>query len=422
MAVQTYAEPAPARVLLDAAREAAATLGPATDLPAPWGLPDAELEELLALAGSIRSAVERVEVSAVREGVRRGLHRGQGFGVVDWVRLVQSRAGLAPDPSHAARLNRVAALPDQAAGQPVWEAFCAATVGLGKADQLARFVADTAPVAEPSDLHDTVTVLTEAASDSSGESGLTPGELHAAVRRAGLLLKPERDLAREQDAARRGRALHRAAGPAGLTAYHLLLDPDASAVIDAAVAGLSEPVTGLDGEPDPRTAATRRADALVEVVRRGAGNPEGMPQTPKAQVVVTISYDQLEKGITGAGVTATDQVLSAADVRRLACDAGIIPMVLGSRGEVLDVGREQRLFSTAQRRALRQRDRGCTYPGCTIPAPWCDAHHVLWWSRGGTSSLDNAALLCGRHHTLVHQRDLTATVTDTGVTWHRGDP
>ncbi|MGB3762978.1 MAG: HNH endonuclease signature motif containing protein, partial [Ornithinimicrobium sp.] len=84
----------------------------------------------------------------------------------------------------------------------------------------------------------------------------------------------------------------------------------------------------------------------------------------------------------------------------------------------LDQGRTHRLVTPGQRRALHHRDHGCTFPGCTTPAPWCDAHHVTHWSRGGPSDLSNYALLCGRHHTLVHERDLTATVHPTGVTWH----
>lgn len=58
------------------------------------------------------------------------------------------------------------------------------------------------------------------------------------------------------------------------------------------------------------------------------------------------------------------------------------------------------------------------YPGCTIPAASCDIHHVIHWSKGGPTDLANAALLCGRHHTLVHQRQITATVDPSGVTWH----
>src|SRR5699024_824611 len=71
-----------------------------------------------------------------------------------------------------------------------------------------------------------------------------------------------------------------------------------------------------------------------------------------------------------------------------------------------------------QHRALWLRDKQCTFPGCTIPPQWCDAHHVDHWVNGGPTDLSNGALLCQRHHTYVHTHDLTATVTDTDVTWH----
>ncbi len=102
----------------------------------------------------------------------------------------------------------------------------------------------------------------------------------------------------------------------------------------------------------------------------------------------------------------------------MACDAQIIPVVLGGDSEPLDLGRARRLFTRGQRLALTLRDKGCSYPGCSIPPTWCDAHHVTHWANGGPTDLSNAALLCPRHHTHVHDRDLTATVTTTGVTWH----
>jgi hypothetical protein len=104
-------------------------------------------------------------------------------------------------------------------------------------------------------------------------------------------------------------------------------------------------------------------------------------------------------------------------VRRLACDAEIIPAVLGTPSEILDLGRATRLFTPTQTRALTLRDRHCTFPRCDIPAFWCDAHHITHWSDGGPTNLDNAALLCGRHHTIVHRDRLTAAVTPNGVRW-----
>ena len=82
----------------------------------------------------------------------------------------------------------------------------------------------------------------------------------------------------------------------------------------------------------------------------------------------------------------------------------LIPTVLGGAGEVLELGRAVRLFTPAQTRRLWLRDRCCTYPGCGMPGTWTDAHHLRHWADGGPSNLSNAALLCQRHHTIVHTR------------------
>jgi len=113
------------------------------------------------------------------------------------------------------------------------------------------------------------------------------------------------------------------------------------------------------------------------------------------------------------GSTATGTILSPEILRRMCCDAALIPHVLGTAGEDLDLGRVARLFTRAQRRRLWRRDRGCTYPGCTAPAAWCKAHHVIHWADGGATDVDSAALLCQRHHSVVHTRRLTAGPQDT---------
>lgn len=89
--------------------------------------------------------------------------------------------------------------------------------------------------------------------------------------------------------------------------------------------------------------------------------------------------------------------------RQQACTNRIIPMVLGSASQPLDVGRAQRIFPRAIRRALHVRDRGCIVPGCTVPAAWCDGHHTKPWEQGGPTSLANAALLCRHHHRATHK-------------------
>ena len=111
-------------------------------------------------------------------------------------------------------------------------------------------------------------------------------------------------------------------------------------------------------------------------------------------------------------VTETGVPLSAALARRLACDATLIPIVLGSASEPLDVGRATRLIPPALRRALIARDRGCAFPGCRRPPRWCEAHHIRYWSDGGATALDNLVLLCGHHHDVIHHGQWTVTITN----------
>jgi hypothetical protein len=105
-----------------------------------------------------------------------------------------------------------------------------------------------------------------------------------------------------------------------------------------------------------------------------------------------------------------------ATLQLLACNATVRAAVLAPSGALLDLGRRQRLASPAQRTALLARDGGCVIPGCTVPGDGADAHHVIWWSRGGPTDIGNLALLCGRHHTEVHAGDWELDVRD-GVCW-----
>ncbi|MDK1019280.1 MAG: DUF222 domain-containing protein, partial [Actinomycetota bacterium] len=125
----------------------------------------------------------------------------------------------------------------------------------------------------------------------------------------------------------------------------------------------------------------------------------------KPHITVTVDYrmltGELERlpEMNGAPVTP-------ATIRRLTCDAAIIPMVLGSDSEPLDVGRKTRTVPASIRRAIEQLYDGCAWPGCDAPLSWCDAHHITHWADGGRTSLDNLALLCRKHHTATHQDQL----------------
>ncbi len=121
-------------------------------------------------------------------------------------------------------------------------------------------------------------------------------------------------------------------------------------------------------------------------------------------IVVGIGFDQLLADVQAAGVfeTSTGDRISAGELRRLACNAGILPAVMGGPSEVLDAGREQRLVKGAMRKLMNLRDKTCTAVGCTVPASFCDAHHIEEWSIGGRTSLKECKLLCWWHHQRAH--------------------
>lgn len=131
-----------------------------------------------------------------------------------------------------------------------------------------------------------------------------------------------------------------------------------------------------------------------------------------ATAVVTMTLETLTGGLAAAHLD-TGTPLSPGLARRLACEAGIIPVVLGGASQVLDVGRRRRLHTPAQRIALATRDHGCTTVGCSRPAAWCEAHHDTPWSQGGSTTVDDARLLCSRHHHLAHH-PAYATTHHTG--------
>jgi hypothetical protein len=113
------------------------------------------------------------------------------------------------------------------------------------------------------------------------------------------------------------------------------------------------------------------------------------------------------------GATVYSSGLSAATIRRLACDANVVPIVLGSNSEPLDVGRSERLVTRAIRRALNTRDRGCVV--CGAPPIMCDAHHLTSWIDGGDTKTTNLVLLCRRHHTDLHNGHWIITITNGEV-------
>lgn len=226
--------------------------------------------------------------------------------------------------------------------------------------------------------------------------------------------------------------------PTGMWRLVADLSPATAAVVKQAITAMSAPGpatadkgggAGEDTGPtdsgtgekvrDERLPGKRRVDALVDLVGAGAkvANGDGTGVGAAATLLVTMNLDDLLARV-GAATTITGDVLDPGTARRLACDADLIPLVLGKDSEPLDVGREKRLVTGGMRAAVVFRDKGCTFPGCDRPPGFCDVHHPTPWWAGGDTSLTNSALLCHRHHQVVHRKGYFAIVTATGVIWN----
>ncbi len=255
---------------------------------------------------------------------------------------------------------------------------------------------------------------------AGGDLGMEPVALRRAAEHILEIVDPDKAEERQRKAledaekrAVRDRALswspfHDGTGRERLTG---VFGAEDAATIKAALEALTQPA----GPDDTRTAAQRRADALTDVCRYSLASGD-LPDDggDAAKVVVTINFDALAAGV-GAGVLDNGVSLTPEAVRRLACHAGIVPAVLGSRSVPIDLGKARRLFTGAARRALVLRDRGCAFPGCDRPPKWTEGHHIVHWSRGGRTDLRNGVLLCGHHHRVIHQGEWKVRIAADGL-------
>ncbi|TMB47146.1 MAG: DUF222 domain-containing protein [Chloroflexi bacterium] len=208
------------------------------------------------------------------------------------------------------------------------------------------------------------------------------------------------------------RSLTLSSGESGMVWVRGVLDPEGGAALRTAL----EPLAKRNSKGDDRKLDRRFADALVELAGYSLDNglvPRRATQRPHLQVTTT-----LETLLQRAGAPAADLEfslpISAASVERLACDCNVTRILLGADSQVIDVGRSKRVISPAQRRALNVRDKGCRWPGCDRPASYASGHHLVHWTRGGPTDLDNLALLCLRHHWLAHEGKWQLVKTEGG--------
>jgi len=181
-----------------------------------------------------------------------------------------------------------------------------------------------------------------------------------------------------------------------------VLDPVGGAALLSALKPLARSL-GLD---DVRTQERRLADALVEMASGGE---------VKASIQVTATVETLA-ALAGAPCADIQRALpiSSQAVEKLACDCAITRVLLDSESVVIDVGRAKRVPSSPVRRALEARDGGCRWPHCERPPKWSAAHHLVHWTRGGATDLDNLILQCHRHHSLVHEGGWQLVRADDG--------
>jgi hypothetical protein len=360
-----------------------------------WPLSDADILDCLDVAHRLEQEAAAIMLHLVHAADTRGLAQSRGFrSTAGWLRSL-----LRLDPLIARTMVDLSAAIDR--HPEVDRALSCGTVDVRQATAISEALDDL-----PTGLD--TGIAPRAASVMLGWADrLEAAKLRKLGRRILEHVAPEvaeaRDeeaLAREQRRAHRNRGLTISLPVDGASRITGTLTAEDAAIVRAALDPLCVPTAG-----DSRTPAQLRADALIDICRlalRTGDLPDSGGEPP--QVTVTVSFDPLT-GALGRASTDTGEQLTAEATRRLACDAQILPVVMGGQGQVLDVGRSRRLATGPLRRALVVRDGGCAFPGCDRPPRWCDSHHIVHWIDGGQTQIDNLVLACRHHHRLIHQGD-----------------
>ena len=205
----------------------------------------------------------------------------------------------------------------------------------------------------------------------------------------------------------------------GMHSIDGVLDTETAAHLTTALAPFLVP----SGPDDLRTADQRRADGLAEIVVSAVRSGE-LPTLGGSSVALqvevplaTLSGQSTHPAMIG-GDSAAPLFVTSDAAGRMSCDASVRRLVIDPLGVPLDMGREVRVFTSAQRRALAARDLGCRFPGCFRPSRFTDAHHLVPWARGGVSDLANGLLLCRFHHRQVHEGGWRIEPADASAATH----
>jgi hypothetical protein len=188
------------------------------------------------------------------------------------------------------------------------------------------------------------------------------------------------------------------------------------AIVAKALERVVDQIPAMPAQTDGVVVEARRADALLALCSQEIAADA---DADRATVVVHASLEALS-GRRNAE-TEDGAVMPPEALQRLACDARIQVVAESDARDAIALGRTKREPSASMMRQLRHRDRGCRFPGCGSTA-FANAHHIVWWSRGGATDLDNLLLICGFHHRLVHEHGWTIERADDGrFRWFRAD-
>ncbi len=251
--------------------------------------------------------------------------------------------------------------------------------------------------------------------------GLTLDQLAKVLARAEAHLDPDGVQPREEEL-RADRFLRMHQDRSGMVHFTGALDPEhgaaflvaIDAIVGAELTAQRDANASRDVDAPQRSMAMMRADALATICQHLLGCDRRDIPLRGATVVVRMTLDDLQSGTGHATIDGLAAPISISTARRMAADAGIIPVVLGVDSEILDWGRQRRLFTRAQKLALTERDGGCAM--CGVPPGHTKVHHIRWWARDrGRTDLDNGVLLCESCHHRIHDNGWDIRVDGNGV-------
>ncbi len=401
------------------------------DLSLPFVPPDASVLDDVALLEAQRTVAEirrRTDATAATLAVELAYRSrpelgsdglAQRLGARTPEKLVQRVAGTSSrDAGTLIRVGTLMATPpvDAPESDPtpwlrgVREATVAGDLSLEAADVIRAGLGEADAVV-------TVEALAEAARTLLAEARvLTVEKLAARARDLRLELDLDR-VAEREEYLRSKRFLHLYRQADGMTRLSGLLDPESAAIVTATFDAVTSPRRGGPRFVDPQRAARAEAvaadertteqlvlDAFVELIRIGTAADATVvlgARRPAIKLLVTDTDLRARRGI--GYIEGQTERVSVNTIERYACTTGIVPVRFDDNGEAMNLGREQRLFTSRHSVALAARDGGCQFGDCDRPPDWCEMHHIDHWVRDhGTTDLKRGLLLCRHHHMLVH--------------------